>query len=279
MPARAALDKTRRAAGDTGRVLPITRRRFLLAATAAVPWWPWAVKATRPSETAPEAKVAPELLDLLIETEREALLEPLVARIAAGLSYPELLGALAEAAARQVRPYPHVGFKYHAFMVLHAVDRTTRLSPSEETWLPILWAADAFKGAQAQEQSRGGWVLPGASAARESSRIGRSVRQRPERALHQALDQWDAEAADEALLILLQQRAPEQVLEGLWRYGARDFRAIGHKAITVANCARLLPTVSRTRAEPMLRSLVLALQNHRGGTCQSFPNTSANFSR
>ncbi|MBK1621732.1 hypothetical protein CKO42_25770 [Lamprobacter modestohalophilus] len=259
MQAKAALDETRRAVGDTGQSLPITRRRFLLAAAAAVPGWPCALAAARPEEW-----VAPELLDLLIETEREALLEALVTRITAGLTYPELLGALAEAAARQVRPYPHVGFKYHAFMVLHAVDRTTRHGPSEEAWLPILWAADTFKGAQAQEQSRGGWVLPDASRARTASRIGRSVRQHPERALHQALDQWDAEAADDALLILLQQRAPEQVLEGLWRYGARDFRAIGHKAITVANCARLLPTVSRARAEPMLRSLVLALQNHRG---------------
>lgn len=26
-----------------------------------------------------------------------------------------------------MRPYPHVGFKYHAFMVLHAVHLTTRL--------------------------------------------------------------------------------------------------------------------------------------------------------
>ena len=216
----------------------------------------------------PEDGAAPQLpdrlLDLLIDTERENLLEALVTRIAAGLTYSELLGAVAEAAARQVRPYPHVGFKYHAFMVLHAVDRTTRLGPADETWLPILWAADAFKGAQAQEQSRSGWVLPDASAAHPSSRVGRAVRQRPERALHQALEQWDAEAADDALVVLLQERPPAQVLSGLWRYGARDFRAIGHKAITVANCARLLPTLSRARAEPMLRSLVLALQNHRG---------------
>jgi len=234
------------------------RRTFLTAAAglgAAAPWtWPRSSMVLAPSR--------PALLDLLIAGERATLLEALVARIRAGLRYPELLGALAEAAARQVQPYPHVGFKYHAFMVLHAVDRTTRLGPRDEPWLPILWAADAFKGAQAQEQSRGGWVLPAAPAA--AGATGRSAARQPEQALHQALAQWDAEAADAALVALLRQWRPEQVLGLLWPYGARDFRAIGHKAITVANCARLLPTVPPEHVQPMLRSLVLALQNHHG---------------
>ena len=240
-----------------GGALPMTRRAFL-AAAAALPGWRSAPSA------ATESHPRPALLDLLIDGERDELLEALTARVRAGLHYEQLLGAVAEAAARQVRPYPHVGFKYHAFMVLHAVDRTTRLGRRDECWLPVLWAADAFKGAQAQERARGGWVLPPAAALDRSAGTAGSGVQDPQRALHRALAQWDAEAADAALVALLRERPPQQVLDLLWRYGARDFRAIGHKAITVANCARLLPSVPAQRAQPMLRSLVLALQNHHG---------------
>ena len=36
---------------------------------------------------------------------------------------------------------------------------------------------------------------------------------------------------------------PEQLAELLFRYGIRDLRAIGHKAIAVQNVHRLLPLV------------------------------------
>jgi hypothetical protein len=45
----------------------------------------------------------------------------------------------------------------------------------------------------------------------------------------------------------------------LWRYGARDYRNIGHKAIFVANACRTLHAIGWQYAEPVLRSLVLAL--------------------
>ena len=44
-----------------------------------------------------------------------------------------------------------------------------------------------------------------------------------------------------------------------WRYGARDFRDIGHKAIFVANSYRTLVTIGWRHAEPILRSLAYAL--------------------
>src|SRR4030095_5635383 len=45
----------------------------------------------------------------------------------------------------------------------------------------------------------------------------------------------------------------------LWRYGARDYRNIGHKAIYVANAHRTLNAIGWQHAEPVLRSLALAL--------------------
>ena len=47
----------------------------------------------------------------------------------------------------------------------------------------------------------------------------------------------------------------------LWRYGARDYRNIGHKAIYVANAQRTLQTIGWQHAEPVLRSLVQSLSD------------------
>ena len=48
------------------------------------------------------------------------------------------------------------------------------------------------------------------------------------------------------------------------RFGARDFRDIGHKAIYVANSWRTLQTAGWKHSEPVLRSLGYALLQHHG---------------
>jgi hypothetical protein len=50
----------------------------------------------------------------------------------------------------------------------------------------------------------------------------------------------------------------------LFGYGARDLRAIGHKAITVQNAHRLTGLLRPDQVEPILRSTVAALQNPDG---------------
>ena len=50
-----------------------------------------------------------------------------------------------------------------------------------------------------------------------------------------------------------------EIFELFWRYGARDFRSIGHKAIYVANAWRALHAIGWRHAEPVLRSLAYAL--------------------
>ena len=197
------------------------------------------------------------LVRLLIDTDRDRLLEQLIVRIHAGLDYPTLLGAIAEASVRQVRPYPHVGFKYHAFMVLHAVHRTTRFGRPEDRWLPVLWSGDIFKSSQAAEQRLGSWTL-GPVHEHVVPPAGKA-----EGAFRSAMEQWDPEAADAAVVGLVRMLPRDRVFELIFPYGARDFRAIGHKAIAVANCHRLLEVVGAQHAEPMLRSLVLALLNHK----------------
>jgi hypothetical protein len=196
------------------------------------------------------------LTSLLLEADRERLLEALAGRINAGLQRQELLAALAEAAPLAVAPYPQVGFKYHAFMVLHAVERSMRLGVAADAWLPPLWAADLLKASQAAESRRGDWQLaPVPSGAIPASH-------RAEAALRDALERWDPEAADAAVVGMLRTHEHERLFAMLFAYGARDFRAIGHKAITVANCHRLAAIVPTAHLEPMLRSAVLALLNH-----------------
>jgi hypothetical protein len=89
--------------------MSLKRRAFLKQATVTAA----ALGAARvaPAIATPDSAGHTDPVPLLIETDRDQLLEALVARIRGGLDYPTLLGAIAEASVRQVRPYPHVGFK------------------------------------------------------------------------------------------------------------------------------------------------------------------------
>ena len=55
-----------------------------------------------------------------------------------------------------------------------------------------------------------------------------------------------------------------RAFELFFRYGARDFRSIGHKAIFVAGSYRVLQVIGWRYAEPVLRSLAYALLMHDG---------------
>jgi hypothetical protein len=57
----------------------------------------------------------------------------------------------------------------------------------------------------------------------------------------------------------------DEIFSVLFAYGARDLRAIGHKAISVSNAHSLVGLVGGVDAEPLLRSTVAALQNSEGG--------------
>src|SRR6185312_676429 len=79
-----------------------------------------------------------------------------------------------------------------------------------------------------------------------------------------AMDNWELESADRAVAQLARISTLNEAYEMFWRYGARDFRDIGHKAIYVANSYRTLVTIGWRHAEPILRSLTYALLEHEG---------------
>jgi hypothetical protein len=192
------------------------------------------------------------LLKLLEDSTRDRVPRELVRQIRTGARYEDVLAALCLATVRNVQPYPDVGFKYHSFMMLRSVHSTTQHLPAAERWLPLIWAADYFKDTQAQERAQGGWRQPAKSPA-----PGGDAR----RALVAALDRWDRDAADEAIVKYAQSAPLDEVFSVLFPYGARDLRAIGHKAITVSNAHELTLILGRQHAAPLLRSTVAALLN------------------
>lgn len=228
----------------------ITRRR-VLAASALAPWAHWAKPAVAFANNS-------DLVRLLIDTPRESLLDSLATRIQAGLTPQQLLAALAVATCREVSPYPNVGFKYHAVMMLRSVEQSMVAMSKERVWLPLLWTADYFKAASAQQDRIEPWSLR--PLLEGQRRVGK-----PEpAALVDALVSWDDERADLATAAMVAAGETRAALQTLMLYAARDFRAIGHKPIAAANAHRLVSALGDPVAAPLARSLALAVQNAEG---------------
>ena len=195
------------------------------------------------------------LVRLLEETPRERLLEEIAARIKRGTTYREVLAALLLAGVRNIQPRP-VGFKFHAVLVVNSAHLASQNSPDSDRWLPIFWALDQFKSSQARDVEQGDWTL---SAVDEKSVL---PPEKARKAFAEAMDDWNEAKADVAVASLARTAGAHEIFDLFCRYGARDFRDIGHKAIYVANSWRTLQNIGWQHAEPVLRSLAYALLYH-----------------
>jgi hypothetical protein len=221
-----------------------------------------------PGVTADEAKLDPKLVRLqpdieplvrlLEETPREKVLEETANRIRKGTSYREVLAALLLAGVRNVQPRPNVGFKFHAVLVVNSAHIASLNSPDEHRWLPIFWAIDNFKSSQAQNQRESGWRMGPVAETKVPNPAKASA------AFVDAMNAWDVEAADAAAAGIARSCGMNEAFELFARFGCRDFRDIGHKAIYVANAFRTLQCIGWQYAEPILRSLAYALQKYDG---------------
>src|SRR5262245_32274648 len=238
-----------------------TRRQFLRASmiggllgTGDLAWL-----GGLPPVSAAEARLGPEVVKLdpeieplvrfLEETPRDRLLEETAAKVRRGLSYRELLAALLLAGVRNVEPRPSVGFKFHAVLVVNSAHLASLAAADADRWLPIFWALDNFKESQARNQKeRNGWRMP---PVKESAvPPARRARQ----AFVDALEKWDAEAADVAIAGLARSAGADEVFELFWKYAPRDYRSIGHKAIFAGNSRRTLRGIGWGHAGPRTRS-------------------------
>ena len=247
------------------------RRRFLQSAAAGgalLGVGDLAFLGGLPAVSAADAKLDPKLVRLqpdieplvrlLEETPRERLLEEVASRIRKGLNYRDVLAALLLAGVRNVQPRPSVGFKFHAVLVVNSAHLASLASPDAERWLPIFWALDYFKVAQATNDKESGWRMGPVDESKVPSAS------KAKQAFTAAMDNWDVPAADAAVAALARNAGSHEVFELMCRYGARDFRDIGHKAIFVANSWRTLQAIGWQHAEPVLRSLAYALLHHEG---------------
>lgn len=212
--------------------------------------------AVRPQHVQFRPEIEP-LVRLLEETPREKLLEEVAERIRRGESYQRILSALMLAGVRNIQPRP-VGFKFHAVLVVNSAHQASLASPDSDRWLPLFWALDYFKRSQAQDVREGDWTM---AALRDSALPSPAA---AKARFIEAMDRWDEAGADVAVAQLARTAGAAEIFELFWRYGARDFRDIGHKAIYVANAWRTLQVIGWEHAEPVLRSLAYALLD-RGG--------------
>ena len=251
--------------------IPFNRRHFLKSCAATGAWWGLAdpclfpglptlraAESELPSKFVKFSSEIEPLVRFLEETPRRRLLEEVAQRIKKGTSYGELLTALFLAGVRNIQPRP-VGFKFHAVLVVNSAHLASQNSPDSDRWLPIFWALDYFKSSQARDVSEGDWTLPSVDnrlvpSASDALRL-----------FSEAMDQWDEAKADSAIAGLARSASTEDLFDVFCRYGARDFRDIGHKAIYVANGWRTLQTIGWQHSEPVLRSLAYALLERDGG--------------
>ena len=237
-------------------MIRLARRDFLRTVGAAASCGLTADIAWPPEVAADMQRELDQLSGWLTETPHDRLLEQIVDRIRRGLNYELLASAITQAAARGVQPYPEVGFKFHSVMAMQSVYRASVRLPDADRWLPLIWAADYFKRSQGLELRQSGWRMP--VVKNRSPDNGARARQ----ALVDALDSWDREAADAAVVSYSEVASSDDVFDLMFRYAARDFRAIGHKTISACNAHRMLARMGWTNRESLLRSLVAALQNH-----------------
>jgi hypothetical protein len=250
---------------------PITRRGFVtrtLQAGAAVGLADFGFLSALPAIAADQANASPKtvqlhadiepLVRLIEDTDRSKLIEVAVERIRGGTSYQQLLSAVLLAGVRGIKPRP-VGFQFHAVLVVNSARLASEAARDNDRWLPLLWALDNFKISQAtNKEKNAGWMMPPVEEAKLPA--AHQARQR----FIEAMDDWNEEGSDRAIAALTRSAGAGEIIELLWRYGARDFRDIGHKAIYVANSWRTLQVIGWRHAEPVLRSLAFALLQHEG---------------
>jgi hypothetical protein len=249
---------------------PINRRRFVqgaLTTGALAGFGDFAFLCRLPpvgaaDPVAPDGvRFGPEaepLVRLIEDTPQEKLLDAIAAKIHDGVSYQRLLAAVFLAGVRTIQARP-VGFEFHCVLAVHSAHLAALAAPDADRWLALFWALNAFKDSQNVKLKKGPWTMP----ALDEAKLPPADRARKD--FIEAMDAWDEEGADRAVAALVRTAGADEVFELLARYGARDFRVIGHKAIYVANGTRTLNTIGWRHAEPVLRSVAFALLAREAG--------------
>ena len=195
-------------------------------------------------QVAMTSDVAP-LVRLIESTPREEAVQMMVRQLQEGVEVERFVAAMFLASAR-INVSPH-----HVFMIYAALRMSQEVSP-EHRLLPLFWALDT-----ALYRRESGDRYPPVDLSRQLS-VAQAKRE-----LHQAMERFDAEKAESAIIWLARGTDPQSALAQLWRYVARDDSFIGHRAIAMVNSWRVLNVIGWRHAEPILQFVVRRLNAGR----------------
>ncbi len=159
---------------------------------------------------------------------------------------------------------------HHAVFVIHSAHEIGRAIGERDASLPLYWSLAYLK----RWQSRN----PGVALRHQPVPAGRfPTPSTAVSALRSAMDGMRREEAERALLAVADSRGPRAAMDELWRYGARDWTFVGHRAIAVASARRSLDTLGWRYAGSALRFLngFLYDRGATGGVGQSHAANSA----
>ncbi len=215
------------------------------AAGLAMPRLPlWAVDAARPG--------LEELAERLRKAPRPQAFDVAADAIRRGVDVPTMLGAVFLCGVREIRPRPH-GI-LHSVMMVESCFQLAEPAVPAEAWLPVLWNLDDLKRSQEEDRVEAGdWVLPAPRPVRAVS--ASAARQE----FVAAMEAWDADRADRALLDLLPHVDHDAFFEILWPLACRCSAFIGHKMIYTVQIERATQRIGWDHAQPALRNLVMTL--------------------
>jgi hypothetical protein len=225
-----------------------TRRRFLRtvvgAAALGLPNVPLlgelaAFGAEPPPDTMRFGADLEPIVRLIEDTPREKCVAVFIDQLRRGLPYRRFLAAVFFAGIRRYRSH-HDVYKIHS---VHQVSLDVR---PEERLLPLFWALHGYKKHQEDFPNPLLTELRGSLPAPEKAGAE----------LADAMERFDADRAERALVTLARNQGARQTMEQFWVYGLRNLGAGGHAAIMVANCFRALETIGWQEAEQTLRFVV-----------------------
>jgi hypothetical protein len=195
-----------------------------------------------------DVRLTPEiepLVRLIEDTPRERAVPMMIEQLRKGVSYRQFLAALFLASARlNVSP--------HHFYMIYSAHQLSLEVPAEDRLLPLFWALDTL------QHGRGpGTRFPKIKTGPERSPAKAAAE------LEVAMQQFDFERAEGALLTLVRSEGGKAALGRLWHYVARDPTSIGHRAIAFVSAWRTLETIGWQHAEPVCQFVIRELNGGR----------------
>ncbi|MBK8096352.1 MAG: hypothetical protein IPK26_04550 [Planctomycetes bacterium] len=187
-----------------------------------------------------------ELIEVLTAGDRDTALHRVAIELRAAPCHDIALDAVAVAAAMRIRS--DVPAFNHIALATHAV---RQLLPDVEPAVAdrrVLWLVDRL-------YRDGGWRQPALAPGQANANAAAT-------ALRAALDDWQTDAAEQAVATFAAATTPAACFDVLREYGLRCHQNLGHKAIYTALLAELLPRLPPAQQVVMLRSLVRSFMIH-----------------